>query len=85
MSQAKVDRYKEQKKNRKQIIKKEKREWMATKLGLSVIAIVLVAWIGISAYSGITGTEEETATVEKSTYTLDVSPLDDYISGLSAE
>ena len=30
MSQAKVDRYKEEKRNRAKIIKKEKRQWMVT-------------------------------------------------------
>ena len=42
MSQAKVDRYKEEKKNRKQLIKKAKREWMAVKAGLTV---VLLHWL----------------------------------------
>ena len=32
MSQAKVDRYKEEKRNRQQIMKKEKRQWMLTRM-----------------------------------------------------
>ena len=43
MSQAKVDRYKEEKKNRQQIMKKEKREWMLTKLAGVVF---LFGWHG---------------------------------------
>ena len=33
MSQEKVDRYKEEKRNREKIMKKQKREWMAVKAG----------------------------------------------------
>ena len=42
MSQAKVDRYKQEKKNRDKIIKKEKRQLAAMKAGVSVVAIALV-------------------------------------------
>ena len=52
MSQAKVDRYKEDKKNRQQIIKKQKREWFLTKAGLAVVAAVVVCWAGVSVYNG---------------------------------
>ena len=52
MSQAKVDRYKQEKKNRDKIIKKEKRQLAAMKAGVSVVAIALVA-CG-SAYQSIT-------------------------------
>ena len=45
MSQAKVDRYKEEKKNRKQTMKKEKRNRvLARSLGV-VIAAAVVCWI----------------------------------------
>lgn len=83
MSQAKVDRYKEQKKNRAQIIKKEKRQWMATKAGMSLVALVLVAWVGVSVYNGITATDD--AAVEKPTYTVDTSALDDFMAELETE
>jgi negative regulator of sigma E activity len=82
MSQAKVDRYKEEKRNRAKIIKKEKREWLATKAGLSIIALVLVAWVGISAYNGITASD--TSETEKPTYTVDTSAIDDFMSDLNA-
>ena len=51
MSQAKVDRYKQEKKNRDKIIKKEKRQLAAMKAGVSVVAIALVAGSG---YQSIT-------------------------------
>lgn len=82
MSQAKVDRYKEEKKNRAKIIKKEKRQWMATKAGLSLVALVLVAWVGVSVYNGVTAPD---GTVTKQTYTMDTSSLDDYLRELNAE
>jgi hypothetical protein len=84
MSQAKVDRYKEEKRNRAKIIKREKREWAATKAGLSLVALVLVAWIGFSVYSGVNGTSDTTVT-EKETYTVDTSAIDDFLAGLSED
>lgn len=82
MSQAKVDRYKEEKKNRKELIKKAKREWMAVKLGLSVVVIVMVGWVGVAAYQAITTPDTNGALT---TYTVDTSALDDYMTDLVAE
>ena len=48
MSQAKVDQYKKEKANRKEIIAKEKRQKMIQKVCVSTVLVVLVAWIGIS-------------------------------------
>lgn len=83
MSQAKVDRYKEEKRNRAKIIKKEKRQWMATKAGLSLVALVLVAWVGVSVYNGINA--PDTSQTEKPTYTVDTSAVDDLLSDLTEE
>ncbi len=83
MSQAKVDRYKEEKRNRAKLIKKAKREWMLTKIGLTAIAVVMIGWVGMSVYTSIENSNEDTETLE--TYTLNASALDDYINGLSAE
>lgn len=49
MSQAKVDKYKAEKANRKDMIAKEKRQKMLIKIVGSVVGIVLVAWIAVSA------------------------------------
>ncbi len=55
MSQAKVDKYKDYKKNRKKILQREKTKETAEKVAVfSVISAVLVAvlvWIGSSAIS----------------------------------
>ena len=83
MSQAKVDRYKEEKRNRAKLIRKEKREWMFTKIGLAAIAVIMIGWVGMSVYTSIKQPDENAEVLE--TYTLDTSALDEYISGLSAE
>lgn len=51
MSQKKVDQYKEQKANRKQIMKKQKRSRIIRETLLVLVAVGLVGWIGYSAYS----------------------------------
>ena len=48
MSQAKVDQYKKEKANRKEILAKEKRQKAIMKICASAVLVVLVAWIGIS-------------------------------------
>ena len=82
MSQAKVDRYKEEKRNRAKIIKKQKREWMLTKIGMSVVGLVLVAWVGVSVYTGFNSTETD---AEKPTYTVNTTAIDDFMSELVEE
>ncbi len=65
MSQAKVDRYKEQKKNRKQIMKREKMENTIRKCVVVAVAIVLIGWIGYSAYGSYTSNQpKQTAEVD---------------------
>lgn len=50
MSQEKVDKYKSQKIHRKSIMKKEKRRRVYRTLVASVIGLVVVGWIGYSAF-----------------------------------
>ncbi len=82
MSQEKVDRYKEEKRNREKIMKKEKRQWLAVKAGMSVVALALVAWIGASVYYAVTAPDPN---AEFPTYTVDTSSLDDFIENLDGE
>jgi len=49
MSQAKVDRYKQEKANRKETIKKEKREHAIRKTVVAIVAVAIVGWFGYSA------------------------------------
>lgn len=83
MSQAKVDRYKEEKKNREKIMKKQKLEWTLTKLGLGVFAAVLVGWVAIA---GVQRANQKDITVDEAVaYNVNTSSVDDYLNGLSAE
>ncbi len=50
MSQEKVDRYKQEKANRKQIMKKQKRKKILWNTSAALVAVVLVGWIGYSGY-----------------------------------
>ena len=51
MSQAKVDRYKEEKANRKKILAKEKRKRIAGTICGWLIALLIVGWAGYSGYN----------------------------------
>lgn len=51
MSQAKVDRYKDQKANRKEIMKKQKRHNQMLQVVGAFIGIVMLGWIGYSVYN----------------------------------
>ena len=82
MSQAKVDRYKEEKKNRKQTIKKEKRNrvlgrTLSAAAGV-VIAAAIVCWIGFSGYSYYQEKKPMTKTE------LSMTALNEYMSNLSS-
>ena len=46
MSQEKVDKYKQEKANRKQIMQKEKRMKVVRRCLYSVIGIALIGWLG---------------------------------------
>lgn len=50
MSQEKVDRYKKEKANRKQIMRKQKIMNSVRKGVLALVALALIAWLGYSAY-----------------------------------
>ncbi len=84
MSQEKVDRYKEEKKNRAKIIKKEKRQWMLTKVVGALVAVLVVAWVGFSVYN-YSDTTDSTATVELPSYTVDTTALDEYLETVSVD
>ena len=78
MSQAKVDKYKEQKKNRDKIMKREKRERILAEVIVCVVVAVLIGWAGYSFY------QNHKPTVVN-TYTVDGTALNDYMSELNAE
>ena len=51
MSQAKVDKYKQEKANRKEIMRKEKLQNTIRRCVVGVVAVALMGWIGYSAYN----------------------------------
>lgn len=79
MSQEKVDRYKEQKKNRKAIQAKKKRKALITKVCTSLVALALVGWLG---YSAVDSYEKKQ---NSEPVTADTTALDDYMTSLNAE
>ncbi len=83
MSQAKVDRYKEEKKNREKIMKKQKMEWLLTKIGLCIFGVAVLGWAGFSVYQSMTA--EPQSAVELENYTVDTGALDEYLNGLTQE
>lgn len=78
MSQEKVNRYKEEKANRKEILAKEKRKQTLTKVCAGAVALALVGWIGYSVYD--MATRPDTSTIE-----MDASALDSYLSSMGTE
>ena len=79
MSQAKVERYKEAKKNRKETIAREKKNKLLSKAALAVVCVALLGWIGVSAVQVY-----ENSKPMETIYT-DLTALDDYMAGLDAE
>ncbi len=78
MSQAKVDRYKEEKKNRKKTMKKAKRKKTAVKILCVAVCIAFVAWIGYSGYK----VYQKNKPVVKTEVNLDATT--DYLNALTA-
>ena len=77
MSQAKVDRYKEEKRNRKETMAKEKRKHTLSVIVGSLAAVVLAGWIGISGYNMYQ------ASKPLETIYVDLTELDNYMNNLS--
>lgn len=79
MSQEKVDRYKKDKANRKQMMKKQRMINVVRKTVLSLAALALVGWLGYSAYDTYTSNQErEVASVN-------YDAVDNYLQSLNAE
>jgi hypothetical protein len=79
MSQAKVDRYKEEKANRKKIMAKEK---LMSRIRVAIgclIAVAIVGWAGFSGYRAY-----ENNKPMKTIYA-NLDAIEDYMTSLSAE
>ncbi len=81
MSQKKVEAYKARKSTRGRAKKKKKMMFTLEMFAWAFICVVVVAWIGYSAYVKVAGTKAE---VVQNTV-LDTSALDNYISGIDTD
>ena len=79
MSQEKVDRYKQEKVNRKQIMRKQKLMNNMRKGVLVVVALALIGWLGYSAYDIYESGKERTVSE------VNYDAVSDYLNGLNAE
>ncbi len=79
MSQEKVDRYKQEKANRKVILKREKRKRIAARIITTVVCAAIVGWIGYSVYDSA---EKKAATTQTE---VNVSAVTDYLESLTAD
>ncbi len=79
MSQEKVTRYKEEKANRRKNMKKAKAKNVCRKIAGTVVALALIAFVGISAYQKYDDNKGRDAV------TVDYSAISDYASALDGE
>lgn len=78
MSQQKVDKYKQDKINRDQLIKKAKRSVRIEIIAAVAVVALLLIWFGRSYYERV---EEGKPPVE---YAIDSGAIDDYLNDLNA-
>ena len=79
MSQEKVDRYKQEKANRKKIMRKQKVMNFLRKGVLTLVALALVGWLGYSAYDIYESGKERVVTE------VNYDAVTNYLNGLSAD
>ena len=79
MSQEKVDRYKEQKRNRKAIQAKKKRNSLIAKACTAAVIMAFCGWLGYSAVD-LYVQKQNSGPV-----TADITALDDYVTSLNTE
>ena len=77
MSQAKVEKYKEQKANRKQTMKKEKIQKIVRNSVASVVVVAALVWVG---YSGVTSIIDS---IPREEVKVDYTAISGYESALS--
>ena len=78
MSQAKVDYYKEQKKNRREIMRKEKSRKRLEITALIVILAAVIGWFGYMVYQNVTAS----AAASGDRTELDLTALEEYMNNL---
>ena len=81
MSQAKVDNYKKNKANRQKMMKKEKFLHRLEMVGITLVCVVFVGWIGYSIYAKV----ERAQGTTQETVEFDASAVQDYVSPLTQD
>ncbi|MBE5920896.1 MAG: hypothetical protein II833_00740 [Pseudobutyrivibrio sp.] len=81
MSQQKVNQKKQDKANRKSILRKKKIEEILSIACVAVIGIAIVAWIGFSVYKKAEQAKEANATYEYNEIT--TTAIQDYLNTLN--
>lgn len=82
MSQEKVDRYKKEKANRKQLMRRQKWEHRASCFVAAVVCVAIVGWAGFGVYQKVTGSE---STSKRVTTQVDLSAITDYLADTNAQ
>ena len=77
MSQEKVAKYKEQKANRKEIMKKEKQQKQIRIVVTSLIGAAVIGWIGYSAVNTIIDNQP------RQSVEVDYTTVDEYLNGIN--
>ena len=79
MSQEKVGRYKQEKANRKQIMRKQKMMNNLRKGVLALVALALIGWLGYSAYDIYESGKDRVVSE------VNYDAVSDYLNGLASE
>ena len=79
MSQEKVNKYKEQKANRKEIMKKQKRVKFIRHSVAGLVCVAVIGWVGYSAVDYYQSNKP------RKTVEVDYAAVNEYSEGLSAE
>lgn len=80
MSQAKVDRYKQEKANRQKIVRKQKLMHRLEMAAIALVCVVVLGWVGYSVYAKVTDKD-----AVQDAIAFDAGAVQDYLSGLTAE
>ena len=80
MSQAKVDRYKQEKANRKKTMKKEKMKRTLSTGCAAIVGVAVIGWVGYSAYGYFRAPDNDKVVQTE----VDLSAINDYMTDVSS-